>query len=300
MTKLNTGLSGCSLELINDRVLRKYSPTTDYNSRLLSQADKQVVFGNRIYKNIDAPKVYDTQQNYFDMEYIAGKSFEEFFSSASVNDVEFVVSTLFDYFDTLISTARNFDATNKILTKIDSLKEKSSHKKYIEFLRKYVEVNKIIVPHTFCHGDLTFANIIFHKNRLFFIDFLDCYVDTFLSDLVKLKQDLHHLWAVRNQDVYSNRIHQIYQYIWDKLEVRYESFMNESFHILDVMNALRIEPYLTSDDQRVILEGIVKSTELYAISCSSDGGAINQISETKTEVDVVTSNDKSPDGNRGD
>jgi hypothetical protein len=59
MTKLNTGLSGCSLELINDRVLRKYSPTTDYNSRLLSQADKQVVFGNRIYKNIDAPKVYD-------------------------------------------------------------------------------------------------------------------------------------------------------------------------------------------------------------------------------------------------
>ena len=300
MTKLNTGLSGCSLELINDRVLRKYSPTTDYNSRLLSQADKQVVFGNRIYKNIDAPKVYDIQQNYFDMEYIAGKSFEEFFSSASVNDVEFVVSTLFDYFDTLISTARSFDATNKILTKIDSLKEKSSHKKYIEFLRKYVEDNKIIVPHTFCHGDLTFANIIFHKNRLFFIDFLDCYVDTFLSDLVKLKQDLHHLWAVRNQDVYSNRIHQIYQYIWDKLEVRYESFMNESFHILDVMNTLRIEPYLTSDDQRVILEGIVKSTELYAISCSSDGGAINQISETKTEVDVVTSNDKSHDGNRGD
>ena len=300
MTKLNTGLSGCSLELINDRVLRKYSPTTDYNSRLLSQADKQVVFGDRIYKNIDAPKVYDMQKNYFDMEYIAGKSFEEFFSIASVNDVEFIVSTLFDYFDTLISTARSFDATNKILTKIDSLKEKSSHKKYIEFLRKYVEDNKIIVPHTFCHGDLTFANIIFHKNRLFFIDFLDCYVDTFLSDLVKLKQDLHHLWAVRNQDVYSNRIHQIYQYIWDKLEVRYESFMNQSFHILDVMNALRIEPYLTSDDQRVILEGIVKSTELYAISCSSDGGAINQISETKTEVDVVTSNDKSHDGNRGD
>ena len=275
MTKLNTGLSGCSLELINDRVLRKYSPTTDYNSRLLSQADKQVVFGNRIYKNIDAPKVYDIQKNYFDMEYVAGKSFDEFFSIASVNDIEFVISTLFDYFDTLISTSRNIDATKQILDKIDSLKEKSSHKKYIEFLRKYVEDNKIIVPHTFCHGDLTFANIIFHKNRLFFIDFLDCYVDTFLSDLVKLKQDLHHLWAVRNQDVYSVRIHQIYQYIWDKLEVRYESFMNESFHILDAMNALRIEPYLTSDSQRVILEGIVKSTELYAISCSSDGGTFN-------------------------
>ena len=275
MTKLNTGLSGCSLELINDRVLRKYSPTTDYNSRLLSQADKQMVFGNRIYKNIDAPKVYDIQRNYFDMEYVAGKSFEDFFSIASVNDIEFVVSTLFDYFDTLISTARNIDATKQILKKLDSLKEKSSYPKYIEFLRKYVEDNRMIVPHTFCHGDLTFANIIFHKNRLFFIDFLDCYVDTFLSDLVKLKQDLHHLWSVRNQDVYTVRIHQIYEYIWDKLEVRYTDYLTDGFHILDVMNALRIEPYLTSDSQRVILEGIVKSTELYAISYCSDGGAIN-------------------------
>jgi len=275
MTKLNTGLSGCSLELINDRVLRKYSPTIDYNSRLLSQADKQVVFGNRIYKNVDAPKVYDIQENYFDMEYVAGKSFQDFFSTASVNDIEFVVSTLFDYFDTLISTARNIDVTKQILNKIDNLKGKSSYPKYIEFLRTYVENKKIIVPHTFCHGDLTFANIIFHSNRLFFIDFLDCYVDTFLSDLIKLKQDLHHLWAVRNQDVYTVRIHQIYEYIWDKLQVKYADYLTDSFHVLDAMNALRIEPYLTSDSQRVILEGIVKSTELYAISYCSYGGTTN-------------------------
>ena len=299
MTKLNTGLSGCKLELING-LLRKHSASTDYNSRLISQAEKQIVFSKRIYKNIETPKVHDIKESHFDMDYVSGQNFEEFFSIASVNDVEFVVSTLFDYFDTLISTARNIDATKQILDKIDSLKEKSSHKKYIEFLRKYVENNRIIVPHTFCHGDLTFANIIFHKNRLFFIDFLDCYVDTFLSDLVKLKQDLHHLWAVHNQDVYSVRIHQIYQYIWDKLEVRYESFMNESFHILDAMNALRIEPYLTSDSQRVILEGIVKSTELYAISYCSNGGTINQISKDETEVDVVTSNDTSHDGDRSD
>ena len=174
--KLETGLSGCSLELINDRVLRKHSPSIEYNSRLLMQAEKQKVFSNRIYKNVDAPKVYDIQSDYFDMEYIPGNTFSEFFSTASVNDVEFVVQTLFDYFDSLISTSRMVDVTNKILKKLDSLKEKTFHKEYIEFLRKYVESNKIIVPRTFCHGDLTFSNIIFHKNRLFFIDFLDCYV----------------------------------------------------------------------------------------------------------------------------
>ena len=272
--KLETGLSGCSLELINDRVLRKHSPSIEYNSRLLMQAEKQKVFSNRIYKNVDAPKVYDIQSDYFDMEYIPGNTFSEFFSTASVNDVEFVVQTLFDYFDSLISTSRMVDATNKILKKLDSLKEKTFHKEYIEFLRKYVESNKIIVPHTFCHGDLTFANIIFHKNRLFFIDFLDCYVDTFLSDLVKIKQDLDYFWALKTWNVHTHRLEQIYRFAWNELENRYSSFMYEPFDILDVMNILRIEPYLTSEDQRVILDRIIKSTKIYANFISSNGGPI--------------------------
>ena len=272
--KLETGLSGCSLELINDRVLRKHSPSIEYNSRLLMQAEKQKVFSNRIYKNVDAPKVYDIQSDYFDMEYIPGNTFSEFFSTASVNDVEFVVQTLFDYFDSLISTSRMVDATNKILKKLDSLKEKTFHKEYIEFLRKYVESNKIIVPHTFCHGDLTFSNIIFHKNRLFFIDFLDCYVDTFLSDLVKIKQDLDYFWALKTWNVHTHRLEQIYRFAWHELENRYSSFMYEPFDILDVMNILRIEPYLTSEDQRVILDRIIKSTKIYANFISSNGGPI--------------------------
>ena len=272
--KLKTGLSGCSLELINDRVLRKHSPSIEYNSRLLMQAEKQKVFSNRIYKNVDAPKVYDIQSDYFDMEYIPGNTFSEFFSTASVNDVEFVVQTLFDYFDSLISTSRMVDATNKILKKLDSLKEKTFHKEYIEFLRKYVESNKIIVPHTFCQGDLTFSNIIFHKNRLFFIDFLDCYVDTFLSDLVKIKQDLDYFWALKTWNVHTHRLEQIYRFAWNELENRYSSFMYEPFDILDVMNILRIEPYLTSEDQRVILDRIIKSTKIYANFISSNGGPI--------------------------
>ena len=270
--KLETGLSGCSLELINDKVLRKHSPSVDYNSRLLSQAEKQKVFANRIYKNVDAPKVYDIQSNYFDMEYIPGNTFSEFFSTASVNDVEFVVQTLFDYFDSLISTSRMVDATNKVLNKINSLEEKTSHKQYIEFLRKYVETNRIIVPHTFCHGDLTFSNIIFHKNRLFFIDFLDCYVDTFLSDLVKIKQDLYYFWGLQIYNDHTHRLEQVYRFAWHELENRYSSFMYDSFDILDVMNSLRIEPYLTSQHQRVILDKIIKSTKIYENFISSNGG----------------------------
>ena len=60
MTKLNTGLSGCKLELING-LLRKHSASTEYNSRLISQAEKQIVFSKRIYKNIETPKVHDME-----------------------------------------------------------------------------------------------------------------------------------------------------------------------------------------------------------------------------------------------
>jgi len=275
MTQLNTGLSGCRLELINDRVLRKYSPSIEYNSRLYSQIDKQVLFSQRIMKNVDAPKVYDVQDGYFDMEYIPGHSFVEFFSTASVNDVEFVIDTLFQYFDTLISNHRSMNIRSSVLEKIETLRDKTQYRHYLECIEVMVEKYDLYVPKTFCHGDLTFSNIIFHKNRLFFIDFLDCYIDSFISDLVKLKQDLYYLWGIKTQKIQSNRLEQIYKHIWSELHVRYSEFIDSDvFDILDAMNSLRIEPYLTSSDQRTILDTIVKSTELYANFSGSYGGTI--------------------------
>jgi len=275
MTQLNTGLSGCRLELINDRVLRKYSPSIEYNSRLYSQIDKQVLFSQRIMKNVDTPKVYDVQDGYFDMEYIPGHSFVEFFSTASVNDVEFVIDTLFQYFDTLISNHRSMNIRSSVLEKIETLRDKTQYRHYLECIEVMVEKYDLYVPKTFCHGDLTFSNIIFHKNRLFFIDFLDCYIDSFISDLVKLKQDLYYLWGIKTQKIQSNRLEQIYKHIWSELHVRYSEFIDSNvFDILDAMNSLRIEPYLTSSDQRTILDTIVKSTELYANFSGSYGGTV--------------------------
>lgn len=275
MTKLNTGLSGCRLELINDRVLRKHSPSVEYNSRLYSQIDKQVLFSQRILKNVDTPKVYDVQDGYFDMEYIPGHSFLDFFSTASINDIEFVIETLFQYFDTLISNYRSINIRSAVLEKVKTLRDKTKHRHYLECIEALVERYDIYVPMTFCHGDLTFSNIIFHKNRLFFIDFLDCYVDSFISDLVKLKQDLYYLWGIKTQRIQSNRLEQIYKHIWSKLNNRYSEFIDsDAFDILDAMNSLRIEPYLTSSHQRTILDTIVKSSELYENFSGSYGGTI--------------------------
>ena len=68
------------------------------------------------------------------------------------------------------------------------------------------------------------------------------------------------------------RIIQVYRHIWKNLNIRYQKYINtKGFEILDVMNILRIEPYLTNDAQRSILDTIVKSTKLYEKFNHSNG-----------------------------
>ena len=275
---IHNGLSGCKLEIIKGGVLRKYSSSINYNQRLIKQVDKQILFSKFILKNIDTPKVLAKSSNQlfsFDMEYIPGLSSYEYFSSVNICGVEFVIQTLFDYFDHFANNMRELNISNKVIEKIDSLQNKTKYSDYLKYLKTYIDNNQVIVPKTFCHGDLTFNNIIFHKNRLFFIDFLDSYVDSFFCDIVKLKQDLYYLWSIKVQDEETVRIVQIYSYIWKKLNQRYNKYIDtKGFEILDVMNTLRIEPYLTNDNQRDILDIIIKSTQLYEKFNYSNGRQI--------------------------
>ena len=225
---LSLGLSGCKLELIDDKIIRKYSSSIEYNSRLSRQIDKQVLFSNFILKNINTPKVCRVDKNKlysFDMEYIQGLSFYEYFSSSSIADVEFTIQTLFSYFDFVISNSKNYSINTQVLSKINSLETKTNFKDYLIFLKKYLLDTTIFAPKTFCHGDLTFTNILFHKNRLFFIDFLDSYVDSFLCDFVKLKQDLFYHWNLNINNIQSIRIKQIYRYIWNSIYEKYNSYI---------------------------------------------------------------------------
>lgn len=278
MSNLKSGLSGCKIELINLNILKKYSSCEEYNSRLLHQIDKQVLFSNFILKNIDTPKVLNIQKGElysFEMEYISASSFNEYFSSSCLKDINFVVETLFGYFDFLILNKKSHSIENQIIKKITSLENKTNYQKYLNFLKEYVKEKKICAPRTFCHGDLTFSNILFHKNRLFFLDFLDSYVDSFLCDIVKLKQDLCYMWNIKIQNIKSLRIKQIYQYIWSRIYKKYYDYIeSDSFHILDAMNSLRIEPYLTNQSQRVILDDIIKNSSLYAKFNCAHGGKV--------------------------
>lgn len=268
MTNLKGGLSGCKIELLNDNILRKHSSSEGYNQRLLSQIKKQSLFSHFILKNIDVPRIYRVNQEdifSFDMEYVSGLSFDEYFAHATVKEVETIVESLCGYFDFLVKNSRVYDkeVSKSILLK-KVYKINIQRKDFLMYMVNQIISTDLKVPHSFCHGDLTFSNIIFHPNRLYFIDFLDSFIDSYLADFAKLKQDLYYFWNLKIQGIDNLRIYQIYKYIWDILEDRYSQHINTvEFKLLDTINLLRIGPYLTNDEHRIILNSIVEKTDLY-------------------------------------
>ena len=275
MKNLETGLSGCKLELIGSNVLRKHSSSQSYNKRLELQVKKQELFSTQVFRNVETPKVLSKGDSYFDMEYVTGRSFDEYFSICSVDDIDFVFDSLCGYFDGLISHSQYYQpevSKKRLLDKINSLETHTNHLTDLYHIRQIVSSITMNIPQTFCHGDLTFTNIIFNKNRLYYIDFLDCFIDSFLCDLIKLKQDLYYHWSLDVQGVKSLRIRQIYSFLWERLEQRYCKYVDTiEFNVLDILNTLRLEPYLTNDDQRIIIKRMLKCSSLYGNVSCSDG-----------------------------
>jgi predicted Ser/Thr protein kinase len=274
MEKFERGLSGCKLHFVDEATLRK-SSSIEYSQRLLKQAKKQKYFLNYNFTTINVPRVLDIGEDYFDMEYISAQTFDTFFETCDRDEVEFILQSLFEYFDFLISRKKIYkedDLKNKIYTKLSSIDVVDLQFK--NYLLDF-DYDAKSAPKTFCHGDLTFSNILFNGKRIFLIDFLDSYVNSFLVDLVKLKQDLFYFWSIRINGKKSLRLYQTKRYIWKKISQRYAEYIGtDLFSMLDVINLLRIQPYLTNPKHRIILERLVKSTRLYEEFNHSNGRKI--------------------------
>jgi hypothetical protein len=281
MSKITTGLSGCKIEILEGGGLRKTSASKEYNSRLSSQIDKQKHFSHFILKNIETPNIININKinlYYFDMEYVSGLSFDSYLSSATKKDLDFIIDTLYGYFDFLAENSKEYshkESKDKIIHKLETLKSTTTYQKYIDYLINFIENLNLKVPKSFCHGDLTFSNILFHPNRLYFIDFLDTFIDTFLLDLIKLKQDLYHNWNLKTQEIEDLRVKQAYRYIWNNIEKKYYDFIHtKEFKILDILNSLRIAPYTKTPKHKIIIHDIIQSDDTYKKFIDSNGREI--------------------------
>ena len=260
--ELNRGLSGCGIKLSNSGNLLKESASTFYNKRLENQSNKQKYFQQFNFENIKIPQVLNTYfENglfYIEMEYIHAENEINFFNHASPSQIENVQNTLCNYLRILSKDSIEYDFTEDINKKLISLKLNSQYPDIIDSLLNFTETKNIIFPKTICHGDLTMANMLFQKRKIYFIDFLDSYIDSFLCDIIKLKQDLHYLWNLNLYDNNNLRLKIIYKKIWQRINSTYFEYLKTpEVKVLNILNYLRIEPYVNSKKHTSLLNCIL-------------------------------------------
>ena len=270
------GLSGCLLEISGDgKIVTKTSSGSSYDQRLLLQADKQKKFyESNIIHNIKCPEIFEIHAESspfkFQMSYASGVCYGDFLNYSSPATINNFKCSIISYIESLREYEKNSYSDSEFksgcLSKLNSIDDKIEDKEFLEYLKSRIEkCSDVFLPETFCHGDLTLSNILFSNDLVYFIDFLDSYIESWIIDLIKLKQDLYYFWSLSRMPMYKNmRSIQTSLHIWNCIEEKYQGVTSsEEFKILEVLNFLRIYPYVTCDNEKNILKNIIKKLPLY-------------------------------------
>lgn len=273
LDNISRGLSGCPIVMNPSGSITKYSSSAEYNNRLLRQAEKQIEFYSKDIENIGCPCVRSIKKGEifsFEMDYISGSNYLDFLGYASPEYIDFFADSIVKYFKEVRKSGSGFYKSDEFrkacLSKLESLSFFSEYREFSKYLAEKIESTDFSqVDKTFCHGDLTLSNILFTTETIFFLDFLDSFVESWLVDLAKLKQDLFYLWSLsRERDNLDLRSAQVSLHIWDILVSEYRDVVNsDEFKIIESINFLRILPYIKSRKDLSILKSIIEKTPLY-------------------------------------
>ena len=147
---------------------------------------------------------------FFDMEYIQGVTLAEYIKTMEIRKIRGLVTSLVENMvptEPRIAEKNGEAAINRcFLEKLDSLDASLSGMENphlmaaMKLLRKHHWCNVNASP---CHGDLTLENIIVHNDRLYLIDFLDSFYDSWVMDMGTLLQDVQALWSYRKEPAIS-------------------------------------------------------------------------------------------------
>lgn len=251
------GHSGCKIELIHngkDIIVRKTSGSIDYNIRLKKQCVKQKIFS---LQNIRTPKIYNYGKNeenlfYFDMEFVSGKTFAEYLPQLSTSEIKNYVECIFDNIF-MQPIEKFFPASNAFMNKINILEANLTNQKNLseafELLKKY---DWSLINKSFCHGDLTLENILItYDKKIYLIDFLDSFYNSWMIDIAKILQDVDLKWSYRNEKLTTNhalRLEIAKMTLIDKIlnMKNGQEILSSIYHIL-LLNIIRIYPY-TKDE----------------------------------------------------
>lgn len=261
------GHSGCSLNLLKMDDLffvRKFSSSLNYNTRLKKQCIKQYKFN---FQNVLAPKIFkygiENDCFYFDMEFIQGKTLSEYFSSILITEIADFIRLFFlniQNQDNFLNPKANIVFKKKIDDLKSIIKPTENVRMSIKLLESFDWSYAYKSP---CHGDLTLENIIITPDKkLYLIDFLDSFYDSWLIDLAKLLQDLYLGWSFRNMKNDTNRNLRLLiakESVFEEIgKMKNSENIVETVYALLLLNVLRIYPYTKDEKTFIFLENSIK------------------------------------------
>ena len=251
-----SGHSGCKVLLVRDdsrTFVRKIAANKEYSERLVVQSNKQASFSSP--KEVFAPVIfknfYDNDIYGFDMEYIVGRSFAESLPVMPILKMIEIIRKILDIVD--IQESGIYLGSHLFERKILDLKSKISHKDNcidyaFEILGNH-DWSKIYKSK--CHGDLTLENILISKdNKIYLIDFLDSFADSWMIDIAKILQDIQLGWAYRyiQRDTNLNlRCMVVSEIIKEIIVGRFDESTYNEIQFLLLLNMLRIVPYIKDE-----------------------------------------------------
>jgi hypothetical protein len=263
------GNSGCDVFLKNGRVFKK-AGHKKYSDRLYLQFEKQKSFSDSI---ITAPHILNSGNDsglfWFEMEYIAYKHYDDYFSLCSVDDLDIFLENILSFIDRNITGIGSFKSSC-LLNKYETVKSNifKSCGMDINYLNSFFyEIDDIIqIPIGYHHGDLTMSNMLFDNNKIVLIDFLDSFIETPLNDVVKLRQDTRHFWSIgMTKKIYDIiKLKQSFLYLDDKIDCYFRSskFYQNYYNYFQALNLLRIVPYCSN---KKTVDGLLGEINLLCI-----------------------------------
>ena len=251
------GNSGCTLDIISSRpsVIRKKSFSYEYNSRLEKQMNIQLVFED---ENVKSPKVYDSGYMYnlfyFDMEYINGNTFVDWIRYSDIDCLKKTTNLIIGQIINNDKLQNKLNTAEIINIKIDQLINNLRESDFYQILESnkslILNYDWNIIPNSVCHGDLTLENIIIsEEGTIYYIDFLDSFLSTWLIDVAKILQDSLLHWSHRyNRNIldanYSLRLQAVNNIILNTIHFKFGAHYIGAVYRLLLLNIFRIIPYI--------------------------------------------------------